>query len=124
MGGSTIWEDGTTQPLQHALVEPKGRLCKAVLLPPSTETNGGWHRISPRAHADWPLIEGVYSQTPELVRVALGGIAPQPLLFESKTKQEIRGLISDVLDDKGIRQIVQYKRTLLDPLLNELLGEG
>ena len=118
-----IWANTVEQEMIEALQNPAGRLCIAIHVPPSTETRGAWKRISPRHHADWPLVEGVISESPKGIRLALGAIAPQPVLLEGTSSKEIRERYEELVHEDQIRPPLQHKKTLLRVLVNSLLED-
>jgi xanthine dehydrogenase YagS FAD-binding subunit len=65
----------------HAL--PEGSLVTGVLLPDGTGEGSAYRRVSPRRHADWPLVEVAVrlriDRTVRSARVAAGGVATTPV---------------------------------------------
>jgi xanthine dehydrogenase YagS FAD-binding subunit len=118
-----VWSNGVEQPLAQALTRRKGDACIALRIPPSLESRGRWRRISSRIHSEWPLVEGVCTAGEGFVRVALGGVAPQPLFFEADSADNLRKRVGSMLKDSGIREVVSYKSRLVDAMLDDLLEE-
>ena len=112
------WADGTRQPLQTALQQSSGKLCVAIILPPSTEQTGAWLRISSRAHAEWPLIEAVYSKRVTNGTMVFGAVAPQPMIVEFTQHTELQSQISQW----KFRASMNYKQQLINAAITELIN--
>jgi len=113
---TVVWHNGIEQPLSTALTKPRGELCVAINLPPSQEQMGAWVRISSRAHAEWPLIEGVYSKTETQGTMVFGALAPQPIVITFEQQEQLYKQLAKL----QFRDTMTYKKQLLNPLVSEL----